>query len=370
MEGVDLTRCFGGVYSGRRVLVTGHTGFKGSWLSLWVKEMGAEFCGMALPPVTEPSHHRLLALGNAETVVDLRHPGEVEALVDSFRPEIVFHLAAQALVRRSFREPVATVTTNVLGLVHLLEALRRCAAVRAVVNVTTDKCYEVDGRANGYAETDRLGGYDPYSASKACAEIISSSWRRSFFGADDALDRPGVLLATARAGNVIGGGDWAEDRLVPDLVRNAVAKRHTPIRSPEAIRPWQHVLEPLSGYLSLGQRLLAGEAQFADAWNFGPERESHLPVRAIVEGLAVHWPRVRAQADGGPHPHETKELRLNWDKARRRLGWRPVWSAPQMLQRTAQWYRTFYASGEVLSRAQLKAYVKDARSAGLAWAAY
>ena len=370
MESLDLTRCFGGTYAGRRVLVTGHTGFKGSWLSLWLKSMGAEVCGLALPPDTEPSHHRLLALGNIEALIDLCRLRAVEAAIERFRPEIVFHLAAQPLVRRSFREPVATVTTNVLGLVNLLEAVRRCEAVRAVVNVTTDKCYEVDDRADGYAESDRLGGYDPYSASKACAEIISSSWRRSFFAADGASDRPSVLLATARAGNVVGGGDWAEDRLVPDLVRNAVAGRPTLIRNPEAIRPWQHVLEPLSGYLLLGQRLLEGQKQFADAWNFGPEREGNLPVRTIVKGLAVHWPDVRMQADDGRHPHETQELRLSWDKAEGALGWRPVWSAPQMLKQTVLWYRSFYSNSKVLSRAQLEAYVEDARRAGIAWAAH
>ncbi|MCK7491692.1 MAG: CDP-glucose 4,6-dehydratase [Comamonadaceae bacterium] len=221
VESLDLTHCFRGAYRGRRVLVTGHTGFKGSWLVLWLRSMGADVSGLALPPDTEPSHYRLLSLGIAEALIDLRDAEAVASAVRRMRPELVFHLAAQPLVRRSFREPVATVATNVMGLVYLLEAVRGCSTVRAVVNVTTDKCYEVDERAVGYTEEDRLGGYDPYSASKACAEILSACWRRSFLGADSMKGQADVLLATARAGNVLGGGDWAEDRLVPDLVRAA-----------------------------------------------------------------------------------------------------------------------------------------------------
>jgi CDP-glucose 4,6-dehydratase len=368
VESLGLRHCFGGVYAGRRVLVTGHTGFKGSWLSLWLTAMGAEVRGLALPPDTDPSHCRLLELGVVEAIIDLRDAGAVDRAVDGFRPEVVFHLAAQPLVRRSFREPVATFETNVLGLVHLLDSLRRCAGVRAIVNVTTDKCYEVDDRKDGYIEGDCLGGHDPYSASKACAEIVSSAWRRSYFDADRAAGRANTLLATARAGNVIGGGDWAEDRLVPDLVRNAVAGRPTPIRNPAAVRPWQHVLEPLSGYLLLEQRLLEGDQRCADAWNFGPAREGHLTVRALVEALGRHWPEVGMRTDDRSHPHETEELRLDWDKARRELGWGPVWDAPQMLARTAEWYRDFYTAGKLLSREQLSEYVNDARRVGMAWA--
>lgn len=370
MESVALTRCFGSTYSGRRVLVTGHTGFKGSWLALWLRSLGAEVCGLALAADTEPSHHRLLALDFPEALVDLRDAAAVDRAVERFQPEVIFHLAAQPLVRRSFREPVATVATNIMGLVHLFEAIRRCPSVLAVVNATTDKCYEIDGREGGYIETDRLGGFDPYSASKACAEILSACWRRSFYSADAMPGRVPVLLATARAGNVIGGGDWAEDRLVPDLVRAAAAGRPAPVRNPSAVRPWQHVLEPLSGYLLLGQRLLSGVVGAACAWNFGPAERGHLSVSEIVEGLARHWPAVGMKVDDGSHPHETRELRLNWGKARQELGWQPVWSAESMLQRTGDWYRDFYQSGRLRSGEQLDAYVGDARRAGIAWAAH
>lgn len=365
-----MRRCFGGVYSGRRVLITGHTGFKGSWLALWLRALGADVSGLALPPDTEPSHHRLLSPGFPDALVDLRDIDAVRSAVDRFRPEIVFHLAAQPLVRRSFREPVATVATNVLGLVHLFEAVRSCATVRAIVNATTDKCYEVDGRADGYSEEDRLGGHDPYSASKACAEILSSCWRRSFFGAIKDRNRPSVLLATARAGNVIGGGDWAEDRLVPDLVRAAAAGGVTMIRNPLAIRPWQHVLEPLAGYLLLGERLLSGDADAASAWNFGPAASGHLPVREVVTRMRERWPAIRMNVDAGSHPHETTELRLKCEKAERVLGWKPVWNADAMIGRTALWYRGYYETGQPASAADLEAFVEDARRAGIGWAAH
>ncbi len=365
-----MRRCFGGVYSGRRVLITGHTGFKGSWLALWLRALGAEVSGLALPPATEPSHHRLLSLGFPESLVDLRDIDAVRSAVDLLRPEIVFHLAAQPLVRRSFREPVATVATNVLGLVHLFEAVRSCTTVRAVVNATTDKCYEVDGRADGYSEEDRLGGHDPYSASKACAEILSSCWRRSFFGPVKDNDRSSVLLATARAGNVIGGGDWAEDRLVPDLVRAAAAGNVTMIRNPLAIRPWQHVLEPLAGYLLLGERLLSGDASAASAWNFGPAAGGHLPVHEIVTRMGRHWPAIRMSVDAGSHPHETTELRLNWEKAHRLLGWKPIWNADAMIERTALWYRGYYETGRLGSTGDLDAFVEAARQADIGWAVH
>lgn len=368
MEELGLNRLFGGRYDGRRVLVTGHTGFKGSWLALWLQAMGAEVGGLALDPDTDPAHWNLLGLRPARDArVDLRNADAVRIAVADFRPSIVFHLAAQPLVRRGYREPVDTFASNVGGLVHLLEAVRACDSVRAVVNATTDKVYEAHPAPGGYRETDPLGGHDPYSTSKACAELISTCYRRSYFDHDDGRGQQ-VQLATARAGNVIGGGDWAQDRLVPDLVRSAASGQPLRVRNPRATRPWQHVLEPLSGYLRIGQALLAGTA-IGDAWNFGPAADATLAVDDVVARLQRHWPQLRVEQDRGPHPHEAALLALDCRKAERELGWQPVWNADTTLQRTAQWYRAFLDDGSVLSREDLAAYVVDARHAGLEWSA-
>lgn len=367
MEALGLSRLFGNAYSGRRVLVTGHTGFKGSWLALWLKEIGAEVGGLALDPDTDPSHWNLLGLRlEHDARVDLRDVAGVRAAVASFQPEVVFHLAAQPLVRRGYREPVSTFDTNVGGFVHLLDALRHCDAVRAVVTATTDKVYEVQAAPAGYREDDRLGGHDPYSTSKACAELVSTCYGRSYFDVDAARGHA-VRLATARAGNVIGGGDWGEDRLVPDLVRAATGAQPLRLRNPRATRPWQHVLEPLSGYLRLGQALLGGEIA-GDAWNFGPDADATLAVGDVVARLQHAWPELRVENDPGPHPHEAQQLALDCSKARRGLGWRPVWNADVTLQRTAAWYQDFARDGNVRSRDDLDRYVADARRAGLGWA--
>jgi len=357
----SLAGLYGGTYMGRRVLVTGHTGFKGSWLALWLHELGAEVCGLALPPEPQQDHTARLGLPIDEALVDLRDAGAVHDALARARPEIVFHLAAQALVRRSYREPVATMTTNVMGLVHLLEAVRATPSVRAVVNATTDKCYAERHDALPRREDDPLGGHDPYSASKACAEIVSASWRASLLGRQ-------VRLATARAGNVIGGGDWSEDRLVPDLVRAAVAGRPLRLRHPHAVRPWQHVLEPLAGYLLLGQLLLDGDDGSAEAWNFGPDADGHRSVGEVVEAFASHWPGVRVEHDSAPHPHENPRLELDCRKAHERLSWRPVWSLAETVGRTARWYRTWHERGDLSTRIDLNAYVRDARLARLDWA--
>ena len=364
LEEMDLSRSFGGVYSGCRVLVTGHTGFKGSWLAFWLHHLGARVHGLALDPGTQPCHWDLLGLDIEESRIDLRDARAVHEAVRRADPEIVFHLGAQALVRRSYADPVETFSTNVIGLVNLLEALRQSPRVRAVVNATTDKCYENDGRLQGYREVDPLGGYDPYSASKACAEIVSASWRRSFLGH---ASSGRILLATARAGNVVGGGDWAADRLVPDLVRGAVAGKPTPVRCPAAVRPWQHVLDPLSGYLELGRRLLAGDLQAQGAWNFGPLPEHALSVEQVVRRLADHWPEISAEGDGRPHPHEEAALTLDCRKARLELGWEPVWSDDRLWRRTALWYQA-HAQGRALQTPDdLQAFVADAGSAGRSW---
>jgi CDP-glucose 4,6-dehydratase len=367
MEDLEVRTLFGGAYSGRRVLVTGHTGFKGSWLALWLRALDARVFGLALPAATEPSHHALLGVPPVEeALLDLRDAPAVAAAVRRFEPEVVFHLAAQPLVRRSYVEPAATFDVNVMGLVHLLDAVRAAPSVRAVVNATSDKCYANRDTSKGYREGDALGGHDPYSASKACAEIVSASYRASFLAVGEGGRT--VALATARAGNVIGGGDWSQDRLVPDLVRAATARGVTSIRSPRATRPWQHVLEPLAGYLQLGERLLADPAACAKAWNFGPDAEGHAPVGEVVRSFAAHWPAVRSEIDGSAHPHEAGLLHLDCTLAREHLGWRPVWSLGTTLARTAGWYRAQHESGILLSADDLSRYVADARAAGLAWA--
>ncbi|TDR48710.1 CDP-glucose 4,6-dehydratase [Tahibacter aquaticus] len=355
---------FAGIYAGRRVLVTGHTGFKGSWLCLWLRELGADVAALALDADTHPSHWDLLNLHGVDCRrTDLRDRTAVAAAIDAFQPELVFHLAAQALVRRSYAEPVETFETNVLGLVHLLQAVRGCAAVKALVNATTDKVYLERHDTGGYREDDALGGHDPYSTSKACAELITASYRKSYFSGTGA-ERP--LLATARAGNVIGGGDWSQDRLVPDLVRALEAGQPLQLRRPQAIRPWQHVLEPLSGYLCLGQALLGGSGE--GEWNFGPGADATLPVAALVARMATHWPGLQLAAAEPGQPYEAEVLRLDCSKAARELAWQPVWNAATTIARTMDWYRAWYRQGELRSRADLYDYIAAARHGGLAWA--
>lgn len=345
---------FGDCYNNRRILVTGHTGFKGSWLALWLESLGAEVTGVALLPETQPNHWELLDLGVAHHVLDIRDAAALTSLVQKVRPEIVFHLAAQPLVRRSYRDPVTTWATNVMGNVHLLEACRHTPELKAIVVVTSDKCYENRECQRGYQETDPLGGHDPYSASKAAAELVAASYRKSFFNTKDS-----PLLATARAGNVIGGGDWSEDRLVPDLMRAIAAGRSLEIRSPAATRPWQHVLESLYGYLLLGERLLQGNSEFADAWNFGPDDFGNRTVADVLEMLKQHWPTLCWQVTSNPQPHEAGLLQLDSSHARQKLGWQPCWSLESAIEATATWYRAYLESGRVISRAQLASYCES-----------
>ncbi|WP_190285698.1 CDP-glucose 4,6-dehydratase [Montanilutibacter psychrotolerans] len=362
---MDLRPLFGGSYTDLRVLVTGHTGFKGSWLCLWLQQMGAQITGLALPADTTPSHWGLLQLDGVRNLeVDLRDSAALRAAIDAEQPHMVFHLAAQPLVRRSYRDPVGTFATNVTGLVNLFEAVRGCASVRALVNATTDKVYLDQTTEDGYHEQHPLGGHDPYSTSKACAELVSECYRKSFFSG---VGQSQPRVATARAGNVIGGGDWSEDRLVPDLVRSAMAGAPLRVRNPHAVRPWQHVLEPLSGYLRLGQALLAGE-RAEGPWNFGPATDATMPVAGLVARMRELWPGVRDEPCNDSHPHEAATLRLDCGKAARELGWHPVWNATQTVERTIGWYRAFHEGNTVLSHSDLSAYVADARAAKLDWA--
>ena len=356
-------KSFGGTYWGRRVLVTGHTGFKGSWLALWLHELGASVTGVALPPESQPSHWDLLELPLDDRRLDIRDVGALQRVFSEAQPEIVFHLAAQPLVRRSYRDPLETWSTNVMGTANVLEACRHQPEVRAVVVITSDKCYENHECARGYCENDRLGGHDPYSASKAGAELVAASYRLAFF-------HNGIvpLLATARAGNVIGGGDWSEDRLIPDLIRALESDRSLEIRSPDATRPWQHVLESLSGYLLLGQRLLAGERICADAWNFGPEPNGNRTVSQVLAKVGRHWEALRWHVTGQPQPHEANLLYLDSSRAHNLLRWQPAWNLDTTLAKTVEWYRAWLEGGALISRQQLVEYVASASQANLEWA--
>lgn len=354
---------FGDRYRGSRVLLTGHTGFKGSWLALWLRTLGAHVVGVALEPETSPNHWDLLQLDTTEHRVDIRDAAALARIVAETRPDVVFHLAAQALVRRSYRDPLDTWSTNVMGTASLLDACKSVDSVRAIVAVTTDKCYENREWEWGYRETDALGGHDPYSASKAAAELVVASYRRAFFHNADA-----PLIASARAGNVIGGGDWSEDRLIPDLVRAASTGTPLEIRLPSATRPWQHVLESLSGYLLLGYRLLEGDRNAAQAWNFGPEPDGNRSVGEVLARLSEHWPQLQWQVSDASNVHEATLLYLDSAKAHTQLGWRPVWGVDQALAATADWYRAYLANGHVSSNEQLESFTDAARASGVTWA--
>ncbi|MGD0229663.1 MAG: CDP-glucose 4,6-dehydratase [Syntrophorhabdales bacterium] len=359
---------FQGIYDGKRVLVTGHTGFKGSWLCAWLIRLGAEVRGYSLPPPTEPNHFDKLCLGMGSVIGDVRDQEKLRLTFEEFRPDIVFHLAAQPIVRRSYEDPVETFTTNSLGTMNVLEACRAVKTVRAIVLVTSDKCYENKEWSWGYRENDRLGGYDPYSASKACAELIAGSWRNSFFSPEEYGKSHRVLLATVRAGNVLGGGDWAADRIIPDIARAASAGAQARIRNPRAIRPWQHVLEPLSGYLLLGQRLFEGRPEFSGAWNFGPSEESRITVKELVELAAESWSSVICSVNGaGNEPGETGSLMLDSAKARSELGWTPVWNIETAVSRTISWYRAFYERRQLRTGDDIDRFVQDAGAKRTRW---
>lgn len=346
MEGLGMSALF---WRGKRVLLTGHTGFKGSWLSLWLQAMGVEVLGYALSPPTTPSLFDVADVdkGMSSVIGDIRDLAKLQSVFTEHQPEIVIHMAAQPLVRYSYSEPVETYSTNVMGTVNLLEAVRRTDSVKAVVNVTSDKCYENREWVWGYRETEAMGGYDPYSNSKGCAELVTAAYRSSYFHPDN-YQAHGVALASARAGNVIGGGDWAEDRLIPDILRAISEGRPVVIRNPHAIRPWQHVLEPLSGYLQLAQKLYDEGVAYADGWNFGPNDEDAKPVQWIVEQLTQLWGNgAHWQLDQGDHPHEAHYLKLDCSKAKTRLDWRPRWDLQCTLENIVTWQRAYLSQQDM-----------------------
>ncbi|MFP4162451.1 MAG: CDP-glucose 4,6-dehydratase [Chitinispirillaceae bacterium] len=363
-----MEKLFGGRYKNRKVLVTGHTGFKGSWLALWLNSMGAKVSGYSLPPPTDPDHFSLLGMDMESHTGDILETEKLESFIMSQKPQIVFHLAAQPLVRLSYKEPVSTFRTNVIGTLNVLEACRKSGCVKACVVITSDKVYENREWVWGYRETDPFGGYDPYSASKGCTEIAVSSFRRSFVHPDNFGKTHSMLVASVRAGNVIGGGDWAQDRLIPDIVKASSRGEQVVIRSPGAIRPWQHVLECLSGYLMVGQKLLEEDVSCADGWNFGPSDDDALTVKQVLQIVKECWPEMEYRIESsGKNPHEARYLKLDTCKARGDLHWRTLWNAGSAIARTIEWYREYYHKGSVLSEQNLSSYVDDAAKRGVLW---
>lgn len=368
-----MIRCFDQTFKDKRVFVTGHTGFKGAWLSLWLKELGAEVLGYALESPTDPSLFEAVGLQHRinHVVGDIRDEDRLFSVLHEFAPQFVFHLAAQPMVRLAYGEPKLTYETNVMGTVNLFEAVRKTGSVRVVVNVTSDKCYENREWLYGYRETDPMGGYDPYSSSKGCAELVTSAYRRSFFNHEGAGANK-VSLSSARAGNVIGGGDWGKDRLIPDCVRAVSEGKEVMVRNPKAIRPWQHVLEPLSGYLTLGALMYEDGRSFGGGWNFGPYDGEALSVEDVV-GLAIKcWGKGGFSIDASSHPHEAALLKLDCSKAKALLKWRPVYDIYRAVEETIRWYKDFYDAGGKgnmceMTIDQIKGYIEHAREKGIEW---
>ncbi len=365
---MSMAELFNDIYRNKTVLLTGHTGFKGSWLAYWLHQLGAHVVGYALPAPTEPSHWELLQLPLTHEVGNINELDRLLSVFSAHNPDLVIHMAAQPLVRYSYQHPLETVETNVVGTAKVLECVRQTPSVRAVVIVTSDKCYENPEDGRPLTEYSPMGGYDPYSMSKGAAELVTSSYRQSFFNPDTYGRTHQTLIASVRAGNVIGGGDWAADRLIPDLVRGSVSGQRVVIRNPDAVRPWQHVLEPLSGYLLVGQRLLAGDVSTATGWNFGPTPDDVLPVRAVVAQAKARWDVVGFdELPSAENPHEAHLLSLNCTKAQQELGWFPVWSTQTAIERTIDWYRAFYERNQLRTSADLADYVEQAQAANLHW---
>lgn len=367
MDKVVMQNLFKGIYKNKRVFVTGHTGFKGSWLVFWLHKMGAIVKGYSLEPDTIPSHWDLLKLPIESVYGEIRNRIKLKKELYDFQPEIIFHLAAQPLVRLSYSDPFETFEVNVMGTLSLLEASRGLKSLKAIVNITTDKCYENKEWVWGYREDEPMGGYDPYSSSKACMEILTSSYRRSFFNNNDYGKSHNVLLASVRAGNVIGGGDWAKDRLVPDIMKATSKNEIVNIRNPFATRPWQYVLEPLSGYLLLGMNLLEGKKEFAEAWNFGPEYQATLTVKEVINYLKLSWDKINIEYKENYDLHEAGLLKLDCTKAHNLLNWFNVLNSEQTFQLTTNWYRNFYTNNKINTSQDFENYIKIAITSNQIW---
>lgn len=365
---VTFETLFGGIYKGKKVLLTGHTGFKGSWLALWLEKMGAKVYGYSLEAPSNPNHLSLLKITIQQKKGDLRDYTSLAEYMEEVQPDIVFHLAAQALVRESYDNPIDTFSTNVMGTLNVFEVSRKTKSVKAIINVTTDKCYENKEWVWGYRENEPMGGYDPYSASKGCSELLTSSYRNSFFNLNTYKESHEVLLASARAGNVIGGGDWATDRLIPDMVKAATNNKHVKIRNPKATRPWQHVLEPLSGYLTLGWKLLQENKEFAEGWNFGPDNRSNLSVDEVIHLSRKNWDKINVEYSQNPEDHhEANLLMLDCSKANKLMKWTAVWDIETTLNKTIGWYENYYSKGIINSENDLNDYIQNAQKIGLIW---
>ena len=374
-----MPNIFNGIFRGKKVLITGHTGFKGAWLSFWLVQLGARVVGYSLEPPTEPNMFEILDLKRdlVHILGDVRDSIFLEKTLSQEKPDIVFHLAAQSLVRLSYQDPRTTYETNIMGTFNLLEAVRRSGTVRACLLITSDKCYENNEWVYAYRENDPMGGYDPYSSSKGCAELLSAAYRRSFLNPED-LKEHGVSVATARAGNVIGGGDWAQDRLIPDCVRMLSAGKTVTVRNPRAVRPWQHVLEPLSGYLWLAARMWNEPALFTGSWNFGPNSRDNIPVADLVKGVLAlwgggDWKTSEYEGKTRTEPHETTFLKLDCTKAHNLLHWFPVYNIQKSLEETVAWYRSqIHEKGAGMRRItqdQIEQYVVKGQKESVAWAA-
>lgn len=363
-----MINLFNGVYKDRTVLVTGHTGFKGSWLAFWLTQMGANVVGYSLEAPTEPNHLSLLDFDMVSIIGDIRDQDKLDAALQKYQPEIVFHLAAQPLVRLSYDEPVETFDTNVMGTLKVFEACRKTSSVKAIVNITSDKAYENREWIWGYRENDPMGGYDPYSASKGCAELVVSSYRNSYFNLAEYGISHNVLLASCRAGNVIGGGDWALDRLMTDIILSVSRGEKVQIRNPHATRPWQHVLEPLSGYLAIGEKLIEGKKEFAEGWNFGPENEGSITVQKVVEAVKKHWDDIDYTLEKvEKNLHEANLLKLDCSKANILLEWKSVWDSEMTFEKTVKWYKAFYQDKQISTLDDLQSYITDAKTKKLSW---